>query len=80
MKLIKPYYQIITPIDGKEILISIEKIGRTCYKSEDKITDVSPKAFIEKLIKSGHLSVIEHVSFSVRFICDRGISHKQFVA
>jgi len=37
MKLIKPYYEIITPIDGEEILKQIELAARTCYKSEDKI-------------------------------------------
>lgn len=76
MRLIKPHYKIITTINGKKILKSIEKIGRTCYKSEDKITEDSSEAFIAKLIKSGHLSVIEHCSISVRFVCDRGISHK----
>ena len=76
MKLIKPYYKIITPIDGERILKSIEEIGRTCYKSEDNITEDSAEKFVAKLINSGHHSVIEHVSISVRFICDRGISHK----
>lgn len=41
MKLIKPYYEILTPINGDEILKTIEKISRTCYKSEDKITENS---------------------------------------
>jgi hypothetical protein len=37
MKLIKPYYKILTPINGEEILKAIELAARTCYKSEDKI-------------------------------------------
>ena len=37
MKLIKPYYEILTPIDGEEILKQIELAARTCYKSEEKI-------------------------------------------
>lgn len=37
MKVIKPSFQIITPIDSDQILKTIETVGRTCYKSEDKI-------------------------------------------
>lgn len=76
MKIIEPYYVIETPIDGEAILQHIEKCGRTCYKSEDKITQDSARAFVAKLIKSGHESVIEHFSFTVRFIFDRGVSHE----
>lgn len=76
MKLIKPYYEILTPIDGDRILKSIEAAGRTCYKSENKITPVSAIIFIKRIIKSGHESVIEHESISVRFICDRGFTHE----
>jgi thymidylate synthase (FAD) len=76
MKLIKPSYQIRTKLDGQEILKSIEEAGRTCYKSEEKITDDSAEAFVASLVRSGHHSVLEHESFSVRFICDRGVSHK----
>jgi thymidylate synthase (FAD) len=76
MKFLDPSYQILTKLDGKEILKSIEIAGRTAYKSEDRITDNSANNFIELLIKRGHLSVIEHQSFSVRFIVDRGISHE----
>ena len=40
----------------------IEKCGRTCYKSEDKITDTSSEQFVEGILKSGHESVIEHAN------------------
>ena len=76
MKLIKPSYEILTDIDGKAMLRAIEVAGRTCYKSEDKITDASAEKFVSTIVKSGHHSVIEHQSFSVRFICDRGVSHE----
>lgn len=75
MKLIKPSYEILTPIDVN-LLKDIERAGRTCYKSEDKITETSAKDFIKMIIKSGHESVIEHKSISVLFICDRGVSHE----
>lgn len=54
----------------------IEAAGRTCYKSEDKMTDESCIPFTEMIIKRDHLSVLEHASASVRFICDRGVSHE----
>jgi thymidylate synthase (FAD) len=55
---------------------NIEVAGRTCYKSEDKITMDSATKFVEMIIKRGHLSVIEHEKITVRFIFDRGISHE----
>lgn len=76
MKIINASYRIETPIDGKQILKRIEKAGRTCYKSEDRITDESAEAFVRMLIERGHESVLEHESITVRFICDRGVSHE----
>ena len=54
----------------------IERAGRTCYKSENKATVTSAKEFAEKLIRSKHLSVIEHSFASVRIVTSRGISHE----
>jgi thymidylate synthase (FAD) len=61
---------------GIDMLKAIERIGRTCYKSEDKITDDSYETFVRNLIKRGHLSVIEHCSVTADIICDRGITHE----
>lgn len=61
MKLIKPYVELLHQEEGLEGLLKhIEKAGRVCYKSEDKITDDSAKKFVDGLIKSGHTSVLEH--------------------
>ena len=55
----------------------IEKAGRVCYKSEDKITPTSASAFIKMLIhEKGHESVIEHAHATFRVVCDRGVSHE----
>lgn len=54
----------------------IERAGRTCYKSEDKITDESAAEFVRMLLKRGHESVIEHAHATFRVICDRGVSHE----
>ena len=76
MKIINASYEIITPLDGNQILKHLEVIARTCYKSEDKITDTSAEKMIKALINGGHTAMIEHYSFSVKFICDRGITHE----
>ena len=78
MKIIKPSFEILTPISegGKSELQFIEKCGRTAYKSEDKITDGSAERFVAGIIKRGHESVLEHSMLTVKFICDRGVSHE----
>lgn len=76
MKIIKPIFIIEDKIDGNELIKKIEKAGRTCYKSEDKITNNSSKDFIKKILKIGHESVIEHEKITVRIICDRGVTHE----
>ena len=80
MKIIKQSYEILTPISdgGIKELQHIEKIGRVCYKSEDRITDdgESAKKFVKMLISNGHEAMIEHSSLSVKFVVDRGVSHE----
>lgn len=57
MKLIESSVQIIEEKDPYKM---IELAGRTCYKSEDKITEDSAKEFVERMIKSGHGAMLEH--------------------
>lgn len=75
MRIIEPSF-VIMPVNGEEILKNIELAGRTCYKSEDKITEDSARKFVAGIIKSGHESVIEHEKITVRIICDRGVTHE----
>lgn len=76
MRIIEPTFEVFGKIDAHEILKSIERCGRVCYKSEDKATESSATAFIERIIKSGHESVIEHEKITVKITCDRGVSHE----
>ena len=76
MKIINPYTEILTPLDGQAILRHIELCGRVCYKSEDKITDTSAAKFVAGIIKRGHEAVLEHFDITVKFVCDRGVSHE----
>ena len=61
MKLVKPYFEIWEQPAGLEgVYKQIEKVGRVCYKSEDKITEDSAKPFVDRMIKSGHGAMLEH--------------------
>ncbi len=76
MQAIKAYTQIFKDFEGQKVLQKLELVGRTCYKSEDKITEDSAAKFVAGLIKSGHEAMLEHVSITVKFVTDRGISHE----
>lgn len=79
MKIIEPSAEILYPNcreDIQEMYKRIERAGRTCYKSEDKITPESAGKFITGLVKRGHEAMIEHGSMTVKFIVDRGVSHE----
>ncbi len=76
MNILPPSFEILSDINGEDILRKIEYIGRVCYKSEDRISADSSKKFIKGIIDRGHESVIEHISVTVKVICDRGVSHE----
>lgn len=76
MRIVSPGFEILTPVDSEAILKHIELCGRTCYKSEKKITDESCRTFVQSIIKRGHEAVLEHFNITVKFICDRGVSHE----
>lgn len=76
MKLIQQSHEILDPIDGLAILKKIEKIGRVCYKSDDRITNDSCYSFVWNLIKRKHEAILEHVSITVRFRTNRRVSHE----
>ena len=72
MKIIEPSIGV-EPYDGIAIMKKIERACRTCYKSEDKITDTSYKNLLSNCINRGHESVMEHALITVRMICDIGV-------
>lgn len=80
MKIIEPYYEILTPISegGIEELKQLELAARNCYKSEDSISEdgTSAISLLKKIITKGHTAMLEHGSLSVRFVVDRGVSHE----
>jgi len=77
MRIIEPSYSI-EQISPSDLLEFLERCGRVCYKSEDKICDSSASKFINDRVnsESPHESVIEHAVITVRFVCDRGVTHE----
>jgi len=76
MKVVKQSVEVMDKLDGNEILKKLETAGRVCYKSEDHIGEGTAEKFIRAIIDRGHESVLEHVSITVKFIVDRGVSHQ----
>lgn len=76
IKIIEPSVRILANIHDNSLLKRIESYGRTCYKSESKITKDSAEQFIKGILDRGHLSVIEHEKITARVICDRGVTHE----
>ena len=73
MKLVKPSVYRESHIDQGDILRQLERIGRTAYKSEDKVLPGSAQKFVEMIIKREHLGILEHCQLSFRMVIDRGV-------
>ena len=72
----KATVEVLSAERYEDMLRRVERIGRVCYKSEDRIQEGSAEAFIHGILRRGHESVIEHGSITVKFICDRGVTHE----
>lgn len=77
MRTVEAHVEFINPPEYAVVLDTIEKVGRTCYKSEHLITEDSAEGFVRRLIQRGHEAMIEHGSVTMRFINDRGVSHEE---
>jgi thymidylate synthase (FAD) len=76
MIITNPSFEILTEMNRDKILQHLERCGRTCYKSEDKITDDSASRFVGNLVKRSHHAMIEFFDVQVRFIHNRGFTHE----
>lgn len=80
MRIVNSEFELLTPISngGIEELQKIERAARTCYKSEDKITEdgESAKKLVKMLIERGHEAMLEHSQLSVWLLTDRAVSHE----
>ena len=78
MKLIKPSVEILDELHGDTILKILERVARTCYKSEDKITDNtdSAKRLLKTILTNRHASILEFVNVTVKFTCSIGCARE----
>ncbi|EPR42745.1 thymidylate synthase, flavin-dependent [Desulfovibrio sp. X2] len=76
MRIVEPSFEIMHMAEPEEVLRLLELAGRVCYKSEDRVAPGTAAPFIGRIVRSGHESVIEHASATVRFVCDRGVTHE----
>ena len=72
MKLIDPILYV-EDYDGKSMMRRIERACRTCYRSENVMTEDSYKKLLKNCINRGHESILEHEKVSIRMICDIGV-------
>jgi len=76
MKIVKPSYEILNLPDFGPILKHLEDVARTCYQSHDKTCEGSEVKMVQNLIKRNHTAMMEFADMTVRFTCDRGVSHE----
>ncbi|HEY3379723.1 MAG TPA: FAD-dependent thymidylate synthase [Armatimonadota bacterium] len=78
MRIIKPGYELLTAVDETAVYRAIERAARTCYRSEERITDdgTSARRLVGQLIARGHEAMLEFVDLTVLFTVDRGVSHE----
>ena len=72
MKIIEPVVEI-EKVDYNKMMKNLERACRTCYRSEDKITEESYKTLLKNCINRGHESILEHEKITIRMTCDIGV-------
>lgn len=78
MKIVSPNVELIRQEPGLNgIFKQIERAGRTCYKSEDKINDVSAKFFVDKMIECNHNAMLEHGTVYLTLVINNRTKDKE---
>lgn len=78
LKIIRPdYYWPETTLTMFPLLVKhVERCGRVCYRSEDRITEDSADRFVSMICRNRHESVLEHATVTVIIVCSRACSHQ----
>ena len=76
MKVIDQSFEVYPGDLDQPLMERLERIARTCYKSEDKIAPGTADVLIQKIMGRGHEAMLEHAVISVKFITDRGVTHE----
>lgn len=72
MKIIEPKIEVEN-VDYNQIMKNLERACRTCYRSEDKVTEESYKTLLKNCVNRGHESILEHEKVTIRMVCDIGV-------
>lgn len=72
MKIIEPTVEV-EKVDYSQLMKNLERACRTCYRSEDKMTEESYKTLLKNCINRGHESILEHEKVTIRMVCDIGV-------
>jgi thymidylate synthase (FAD) len=74
MRIVEPSWEIedCTP----DAIARIERVARTCYRSEGMISAGTAARLVRKLVKRGHFPMFDHAYASARIVCDRGVTHE----
>lgn len=76
MRLIKPKVEVLDRFKRQQVIGRIATVARTCYKSEDLRTADKDALLVKRLIESKHEAMLEFIDITVKFTCDRGVSHE----
>ena len=76
MRIVTPSATAEWELTGLQMMEKIERIGRKCYKSEEKIGPGTAEKFVRMILRKGHFAMVEHVHVTVLFVCDRGVTHE----
>lgn len=72
MKIIEPKIEVEN-VNYNQIMKNLERACRTCYRSEDKVTEESYKTLLKNCVNRGHESILEHEKVTIRMVCDIGV-------
>ena len=77
INVVHPAFEIMkSDLDVYDNYLILERIIRTCYRSEGNISEYSHKKMIQKIMQNDHSAMIEHLCITVKFYIDRGITHE----
>lgn len=76
MQMIKQSFTCLTPKEEYTTYTKrLERVGRVCYKSEEKMSNLTEVRFIRKIMEMGHEAILEHCSLTFHFIIDRATAN-----
>ena len=77
INVVHPAFEVMkSDLDNHENILILEKIIRTCYRSEGNISEYSHRKIIQKIIENDHTAMLEHLSITVKLYMSRGETHE----